>query len=697
MRRKLVVRQEGNRDCGACCLLSIVRYYDGNISLNRLIEMTKTTKSGTTFYNLNKVALELGLVSKSYKADNLKEVNINYCPFIAQVVRNGFTHFVVVYKIFKDKVLVMDPSLGKKYMSYNDFATIWTGYMMAFEPIKILPNYKDEKHITKLILGLVINNKKVVINCLFLTFIFCFLMIINSYYLKVIVDEVLNHDKHLLIVISLLFFIVVIFKSLADLFRNQILSYFNMKLDISLFLNSFKRILLLPYYYYKNKTTGEMISRINDLSYIKQVVSQLLTTVFLDVVMIIIGAVCLYFINSKMFLVSFLMGLIYALMILIIPKIIKSKIEKSQECVAQVNSYLVESIGGLETIKTLRCEKTVRDRLERLYSKAQVIIFDYNVLTNIVIFIRDLVLYIGILAVNYIGCLEIIEGNFSVGSLLTFNTILGYFLDPLRNFINLADEYIYVKNVLKRADGLYDVELEDLESKNDLIVSGDVIFNNLDFSFNGKDKVLDNVNLTFKNKEKILLLGNSGSGKSTLLKILYKYYEVERGKVLVNGIDINDYKIRDIRDNIIYVSQNETLYTGSVYDNILMERDIEYKDFLLLCGFLEVDKIIGNSLLGYDFVLEENGMNISGGERQRIILARALFKKGNIILIDEGLSQMDVDLERRILKKLFELFKDKMIIVVSHRFNNMDLYDRVIKLEGGVVNDCLERKGLLGG
>ena len=213
----------------------------------------------------------------------------------------------------------------------------------------------------------------------------------------------------------------------------------------------------------------------------------------------------------------------------------------------------------------------------------------------------------------------------------------------------------------------------------------------MDFSFNGKDQILKSIKIEFKAKEKILLLGNSGSGKSTLLKILYKYYDVSRGMVLVNGIDINDFSISDIRDDIIYVSQNETLYTGSIKDNILLNRDIDYKDFLDMCCYLEVDNIIKDNLLGYDFLLEENGANISGGERQRIILARALFKKGNVILIDEGLSQMDIDLERRVLKRIFSIFKDKMIIVVSHRFNNMDLYDKLFKLKDGMVDDCLTR------
>lgn len=691
MKKKLVVLQEGNKDCGVCCLLSIIRYYNGNISLNKLMEMTKTTKNGTTFYNLSEAASKIGMASKAYYVDDFNNISVYSCPFISQVIRNGYTHFVVVYKISKDKLLIMDPALGSLYMSREKFLNIWTGYIMMFEKVKILPNYKDEKYINKLLYGLILNNKKIIVNCLLLTLMFCFLTIGYSVYLKVMIDKVLNQDKYLLIVISLIFFIVILFRSLTNLFRNQMLSYFNMKVDISLFLNSFKRILLLPYNYYKNKTTGEIISRVNDLSYIKQIISQLLTTVFLDIVLLLFSLVCLYFINSKMFVISFFIAILYVIIIFIYPRFIKTKIYESQAEVAKVNSYLVESISGLETIKGLRCEKMVNDRLESYYTKAQATIFDYNIISNGVLFLKDLIFYVGFLLINYVGCVDIMNGNFTVGSLLTFNTILGYFLNPLQNFIDLADDYVYVRGVFKRANGLYEVKLDDLESKNGLRVEGDISFNNLDFSFNGKDQILKSIKIEFKAKEKILLLGNSGSGKSTLLKILYKYYDVSRGMVLVNGIDINDFSISDIRDDIIYVSQNETLYTGSIKDNILLNRDIDYKDFLDMCCYLEVDNIIKDNLLGYDFLLEENGANISGGERQRIILARALFKKGNIILIDEGLSQMDIDLERRVLKRIFSIFKDKMIIVVSHRFNNMDLYDKVFKLKDGMVDDCLTR------
>ena len=266
-----------------------------------------------------------------------------------------------------------------------------------------------------------------------------------------------------------------------------------------------------------------------------------------------------------------------------------------------------------------------------------------------------------------------------------------YFLDPVKNIINLASDYYMAKNALDRANTLFEIKKEDMLTKTDLIINGNIDINNLSFSY-GHTKILNNVNLSIKNGEKVLILGNSGSGKSTLLKILYKYYEVRRGMININNNDINDYSLKDIRSEITYISQNEMLFTDSIKDNIILNRNIKTEEFLNVCKTFYVDKIIENNILGYDMLLEENGINISGGERQRIILARSMLKKSKIVFIDEGLNQIDINLERKILKNSFKNYKNITFVIVSHRLDNMDLYDKVIKIENGQVIDILKRR-----
>ena len=193
-----------------------------------------------------------------------------------------------------------------------------------------------------------------------------------------------------------------------------------------------------------------------------------------------------------------------------------------------------------------------------------------------------------------------------------------------------------------------------------------------------------------------MLLGSTGSGKSTLLKLLYRYYQTKRNEIYLDNMDINDYELSTIRNNITYVSQNELLYTDTIRNNIILNRDISDNDFETICSLTYVDDIVKDKLLSYDTPLEENGLNLSGGERQRIILARALFKPANIILIDEGLNQIDIALERKILNNIFNYYKNKTIIIISHRKNNQDLYTKIYQINNGYLasinNNSLKRR-----
>ena len=212
-------------------------------------------------------------------------------------------------------------------------------------------------------------------------------------------------------------------------------------------------------------------------------------------------------------------------------------------------------------------------------------------------------------------------------------------------------------------------------------MKGEIIFKNLSYTFNDTRNVLENINLKINKNSKVMVIGESGSGKSTLFKILKKYYTVPRDKVYIDNVDINDYQ----KSNIVYVSQNEILFTDTISNNIDSDNIIDISKICL------IDEIVKNNQLGYNMLIEENGFNLSGGERQRIILARALANEFDILIIDEGLSQVDINMERKILKNLFENYNDKTIIFISHRLENMDLFNQVIKLKKGRISDDLSK------
>lgn len=689
MKKNYIILQDGIKECGSACLLSIIRYYGGNVSLEKLLELTNTNKEGTNFYDITKAAYEIGLMAKGYKIENISNLFEIENPFISQIVINNYMHFVVVYEIKNNIITIMDPAKGMVKLSIDKFSKLWTGYILTIEPYKKLPEYHDNNYLNHIIKNIIINNKKMIINIICLTLITTIFTCIYSYHSKIIIDNYLYTNKLSIIVITIIFIIILLIKLITEFLRNNLLLYLNQKIDLSIITTTINKIISLPYSYYKNKTTGETISRINDLLYIKNVVSKTITTIFLDIILSLVVLIVLFTINKTMTIILFIIIIIYFLIFLVYKNTIKEVTNSIQEDSAKVNSLLVESISSYETIKGLNLENKFKNKINKQYLKTINNNLELTKIINNEDLIKDLIEGIVILFIMYLGITYVMDKSLTVGSLITYNSLLYYFISPIRNSLEFYKEFYYTKNSIKRINNILNYKYEKLDKESNLNIEGNIHIENLEFSYNTKNKILKNINLDISKGNKVLILGRSGSGKSTLLKILYRYYEIKRNNIYINNYDLLDYEITDIRKNITYISQNEFLYTDTIKNNIILERNITEEEFIDICRLTCVDEIINNNILSYNFMLEENGVNISGGQRQRIILARSLLKKSNIILIDEGLNEIDINLERKILKNIFEYYKDKIFIIVSHRLDNMDLYDEVIKLDNGMVKDVL--------
>lgn len=682
--KKFVVLQEGIKECGCACLLSIIRYYHGNVSVERLLELTRTNKDGTNFYNLEVAGKELGLMSKGYKVDNIKKLQEINRPFISQVIINQMKHFVVVYKVKNEIITVMDPTKGMVKMKVCEFEKIFTGNILVFEPYKKLPVYQEDNYVLEILKEIINNNKKIVGNLMGLTLVATIFTCLYSYYFQIMIDNIKNNDRFNMIIITVIFLVILVIKLGLEYLRNNLLLYLNEKIDLSIISTTIKKIIFLPYNYYKNKTTGEVISRINDLFYIKNVMVKLLMTIFLDMILVIVVLGILFMINDKLAWLLLLIVIIYILIWLVYRPYINKMTNITQEDSAQVNSLLVETISSYETIKGLNLEYIFNKKNTQLYLKNIDDNINFMRLLNDQEILKDLFEKIIILMITGLGIRYVMDESMTLGMLVTFNTLLYYFIGPVRDGFDMYKEIYYVKNSVKRINSLVNYQYENMDALSGLEINGNIIINKLTFSYNGVVDIVKDLSLEIKDKEKVMFLGPTGSGKSTLLKIIYKYYQIERDKIYIGGYDINDFSLKDIRDNMVYISQNEMLYTDTVRNNIVLDREVLEEEFLRVCEITEVNDIIMNKLKSYDYVLEENGANLSGGQRQRIILARSLLRKSKILLIDEGLNEIDINLERKILKRIFDVYKDKTIIIITHRKDNMDLYDKVVQINGEV-------------
>ncbi len=642
----------------------IVKYYDGLIGIPKLREMLKTTREGTTAYHIVETLKELGFTANGIKLNKIKNTNV---PFIANVIiENSYKHYIVVYEVNQKYLKVADPASRIKKMSHEEFYQIWTGVNIIMYPKQIIVKEKP-KSCTKFIIKLITPYKLEILKIVFLSLIITILSIIGSFFFQSLIDNI-NYNLQKII----LFFILILFSNIFFIYlRSRILIKLTSQLDKYLTEDIFEKILKLPYRYYHNHTSGEVISRINDLDYLKEIISKIILTVFIDLPLTIFSGIVLIYLNIFLFFIVLIVLTLYILILFIYHKKINFQIDKVLKNKAEINSFMVESISGFETVKGLSIENKMKEEFNFKYNHFITSNKILNNLTNNQIFIKDLINLNGQVAILIVGVILIKTNILSLSELVTYNVLVSFFLNPIRNIIDLDFEIKEALNSLRRVLDLTDFKEEKPKTK----IKGDIIFKNLSITFDDVNYILNNINLTIKEKSKVLITGNSGSGKSTLLKMIKGYYPKYKGKLTIGSKTIS------VPSNILYISQKEILFTGTMNYNLTLK---DSDDLKIITNICYVNEIISGNELAYNTLIEEDGFNLSGGQRQRIALARALHNF-DILLIDEGLNGLDTNLERKILKKLFDKYREKTIIIVSHRLDNLDLFNHFIKLDKGQI------------
>lgn len=678
--------QDGVKDCGICSLLTIVRYYNGNYSKEYLRTITNTTKDGVTAFALLEAAKNIGFDAVGVTGDALDIAKKNL-PCIAHVViQNKYKHFLVIYKIDKKNKVIMlaDPSQGLVKMNVSDFEKMSTKVFLFLKPNKKIPYVKNESKVKNIIYNFLSENKMSLFIILILSFLYNIISIMTSFNFQLIMNYALKYgSKYNLYIIFISMLILYILKELLIYIRNLVVNFISLKLDYSLITSVYSHILSLPYSYYRNRPVGEVIMRINDLSELKDSVSQLIVTFLLDIFLIIITLIFLYMINFKLTLIVIFVLILYFLVTFIYNKFLFKMIRLNKKDSSAVNTFMVESIEGVMSIRGSNAFLQFKDKFSSLYNNFIISSYNFFKKYNTLTFLNNFLISILIVVIITMGSIFVIDGNMDSSSIITYYSVLCFFLEPVKNVANFDVVVKKSRISIERIEELLMVEEEKILLDNQKITGKlkNILFKDVTFSYDFKNNVVNKLNLKIDEGEKVVIYGKSGSGKSTVAKILTRYLDVERGKVFINGYDINDYNLWSIREGITYVSQNEFLLTDTIYNNINMKgtRDAEY--IFDVCKMIGVDKIVKFKNGGYNMILEENGSNISGGERERILLARAFVRDSDIYILDESFSEIDSLSEREILGKIFSKYKDKMIIVISHRMDNNDLYDRRICME----------------
>ncbi len=673
------VKQEGVKDCAVASLAMIIKYYKGYIANDQLYDMLKTNKEGTSAFNIIKVAEYIGFQSKAVRTNNVEKLKL---PCIAYVtIDSKINHFVVIYELDlkKKTVLIADPASNLRKMNMEEFNKISNNIYLLFYKVKNIPYFK-ENSIFEFFIEFLKNNKSLIIKISFLSFFINILIIILSFSFNTLLTSI-SYDYRLKYLFLIIFTSLALFKVVSTYLRNLLTIYLNNKVSYELTNEIYKKIIHFPYTYYCNRTTGEIISRVTDLEQVKSFLSKMVIIIFSSIPLIIISLIAMFNLSTNLTIYTLLFLSLYGLIVVIFRKTFQYKIKEYQLGREKNTSFLVESINAYECVKGIGVENEIIAKFKKLNYQYLSKLLSLSKTINLSLTFKDFINEISAILIVYIGVTNINEGILSVGSLITYTFLLSNFTNPIKEILDSNYELEESISTLKRV-----LELNYKNEDNGVVKefnSFDIKIKNLSYSYD--DQILKNVNLDIKEGERVLLTGESGSGKSTLLKIIKGYLKVKNDMILIGNVDINNYSNK-VFSHISYVSQNEMLFTDSLYQNVNLYREINPNEIINTLSSIKADKIIKNDL-GLNALIEENGFNLSGGEKQRIVLARTLLNKSKIILIDEGTNQLDVSLERIILKNIFNKYKSKTIIVVSHRMNNMDLFNHLIKFEKGEVKE----------
>ena len=674
-----IVRQQDEKDCGVCSLLSIIRYYKGNVPLEQLRLDARTNNEGTTALNLVLASQKYGFDAVGMKVENLND--IKRLPAIAHLnLKKGYSHYVVIEKVTKDKIILMDPAKGKVVKFLWEFQKEWSGVVLIFYPKQKIMVLKNDVTLFTIFKKVFISEKNLIKIIVLVSFLLTIFTIALGYYFQMFNSLYLNkYPINYLKVLVLVFAIFTCFKLFLTYYRSYLENHLNKNIDCLITSDFLKHLFNLPLNVITSRKSGEILSRVNELTSIKGLITEIFIAYTLDFLIVVITTFLLIRISSKLFLILFLTTIFYLFVGIITKKSIFEKAYQNISNESEFNNTVLENIKMINSIKNLDAVDGTLNKIERKLTHYLYDTYKVNTILNKINIFKVSCYEIGFFLINTFGFYFVYKGIINMIDLITFNALLNLYFEPLKNIVDSIPKYSFMKASITKINDFLGVRTEILGEKTS--TDGyDISINNLNYSYNKYQNVLKSVNLNIKEGEFVLLQGASGSGKSTLCSILNKYITDYTGDILFGKMNYKDLSIKTIRENIVYVGQNENIFTGSIKENITFGNKVSDLNFDKICKICKVDDVANKKTFRYESLIGSDEGNISGGEKQRIILARAVLKDFNVLILDEALSEVDIKLELEILKSIRENYKDKTIIYISHK-KYSNIFDKVINME----------------
>jgi ATP-binding cassette, subfamily C, bacteriocin exporter len=690
-------RQLDETDCGAACLAMIASHFRSRYSIASIREIAGTDRNGTNLNGMVIAAQKMGFSAKAVKGD-IKAIEPSLpVPFIAHLWiedENGArSHYVVVKKISKNKLSIYNPDSneGKTIYTRQKFEKWWTGYALFLVPNESFTVTKETKGLFTRFLPLLKPHISLLIQVCIISLLLVAFGIAGSLYFRYLIDEVLfSRAKLTLQVLSIGVMVLTLFQVLLGAVRGYFLTSFSMKVDFQLIFSYFRHVLHLPIGFFDSRKTGEILSRMQDAEKIRGALTEASISVVMDTLMVVVVGVTLFMQSRTLFQVAVLAIPLSTLIIWICAKPFARQYRKLMGESADVHSYLVEALNGNATVKALNAPDLVFNEYEKRQMKAGWTKYRLVIAQTIRDIFTGLINGWGVNVIFWVGSYLILQGEMSLGELVSFNALLGYFLGPLGRLLNLQPNLQEAFVAADRLGEILDLD-EEIPAEGRWLkpaeIKGRIEIIHLNFRYGTRRLILEDISASIDPGQWIAFVGSSGCGKTSLVKLLLKLYKPEKGEIRLDGDNLEDIDTIYLRSKIGYVPQEIFLFSGTIADNIALHHpDATLEEITEAAKRAGAHEFISEQPDRYNTVLSERGASLSGGERQRLALARALLGKPEVLIFDEATSNLDTISEYHIHETLGTLRDSRITtILIAHRLTTVINCDRIFVMDKGKI------------
>ncbi|MDJ0797244.1 MAG: peptidase domain-containing ABC transporter [Calothrix sp. MO_167.B12] len=680
------VQQQSTADCGAACLAMVSQYWGKRFSLHTLCHLARVDKTGSSLAGLLTAGETLGYEGLAVKADWSQLASLDY-PWIAHWQGR---HYVVVWETSKDRVIIGDPAIGKRSLTVVEFIHNWTGYALLLEPTEGFHGQANEKISLHGFWQRLGHYRYLIAQIIFASLLMQAFGVLTPLLTQIAIDRILPSKN--LVILNLLtigFLCFGIWQISLKAVRQYLLDYFAQRMDISLLGGFVSHMLRLPLQFFISRPLGDLISSVQENRKIQIFLTRQAVSMSLDALMAMMCMGLLAYYNWQLALFLLLVIIAIASLSIAASPLRKRVLRELYQASAQQNSSIVETITGIHTIKTAAAESSVRWHWEERFVNMAKVRFRGQKLVNNLQLASSLIKHLGTTGILWCGARLVMNGQMSIGQFVAFNMLMVNAIDPCLAWIGLWDEWQEILISLEKLQDAWSTATEENIQQPLTVLptlKGAINWQNVSFRYHSSDtdNILNNISFTIQPQQTIGIVGSSGSGKTTLVNLLTGLYPPTSGQIIIDGYNITDISLQSLRSQLGVVPQTCLLFSGTIFENItLYNSQFTLEQAIAAAKLADIHEFIQGLPLGYQTLVGEGGIALSGGQKQKIAIARALINRPQMLIFDEATSSLDADSEQRlqINLKYFNCTK----FIVTHRLSSLRYVDCIFVLRRGML------------